>query len=204
MATELGAQVVGEGMMGLFGVNPNLGYYESAGDLVWSTPVTVNAEGERFGMEGAFYGNTLKLLLGQTGSCGYGIVDATTALRERFEQAVETGVVGRYDTLEELAADRGIAVEPFLTTVAEAGLTEAPFYCIVKRPLFIGSIPGLKVDADCAVLDAEGTPIPGLYAAGELIFGNVFSNSYPCSGTGMGTSCYTGTIAGRAVAAMAT
>ena len=198
MTADLGVQVVGAGMMGLFGLNPNFGYYGSIGNLVWQTPITVNAEGRLFGMEEAFYGQTLKLLLDQTGACGYGICDATTPLTDRFEQAVEGGYAGKYDTLEELAADQGIDAEALAATCAEAGVATAPFYCVVKRPLFIGSIPGLKVDASCAVLDADDAPIPGLYAAGELIFGNVFGNAYPCSGTGVGTSCYTGVIAANA------
>ena len=201
MAQELGAQVVGEGMMGLFGLNPGLGYYGEFGNLVWHTPITVNAQGELFGMEDAFYGKTLRLLLDQDGACGYGIADATSDVAERFEKATDAGLVSKYDTLAELADDQGIDADALAKTAEGAGVSQAPFYCVVKRPLFIGSIPGLKVDADCAVLDADGQPIEGLHAAGELIFGNVFDNAYPCSGTGVGTSCYTGTIAGRAVLA---
>ena len=74
-------------------------------------------------------------------------------------------------------------------------MSKAPFYCIIKRPLFIGSIPGLKVNENCEILGSNDQPIGNLYGAGELIFGNAFSNAYPCSGTGVGTSCYTGFIA---------
>lgn len=200
MATELGASVVGEGMMGLFGLGPNLGYYGPYGNLVWQAQVTVNSAGEEFGVDEAFYGKTLRLLLDQEGACGYGIADATNAVRERFDEAVDAGqaAVGRYETLEELAADRGIDAEALVQTCAARGIAEAPFYCVVKRPLFIGSIPGLKVSASCEVLGGGEEPIANLYAAGELIFGNVFANAYPCSGTGVGTSCYTGAIAAQA------
>lgn len=198
MTSDLGVQIVGSGMMGLFGVNAGLGYYGSYGNLVWHSQVTVNAEGVTFGMEEAFYGNTLKLLLDQTGACGYGVCDATSSVVDRLDQAVEAGYAARYDALDELAADQGIDAEALAATAAEYGVGEAPFYCVVKRPLFIGSIPGLKVSEGCAVLGENDEPIAGLYAAGELIFGNVFSNAYPCSGTGVGTSCYTGTIAARA------
>lgn len=201
MTEELGVQVVGTGMMGLFGVNPGLGYYGKYGNLVWQTVVTVNAEGETFGMEEAFYGKTLKLLLDQTDACGYGIADATSACADRFEEAVEAGYVRKYDTVEDLAAGEGIDADVCVKTVADAGLAQAPFYCITKRPLFIGSIPGLKVSANCEVLGSDDAPIEGLYAAGELIFGNVFNNAYPCSGTGVGTSCYSGTVAAKAALA---
>ncbi len=198
MGETAGAQVVGTGMMGLFGLNPNLGYYGSFGNLVWQAQVTVNAEGETFGMEGAFYGKTLKMLLEQTGACGYGICDATNPVLDRLDQAADAGCVGRYETLDELAAGEGIDAQALAATCKEAGIEKAPFYCVVKRPLFIGSIPGLKVSGTCEVLDGDDEPIAGLYAAGELVFGNVFNNAYPCSGTGVGTSCYTGVIAARA------
>lgn len=199
MALEagVGASVVGQGMMGLFGLNPGLGYYGPMGNLVWQTPVTVNAEGQLFGMEGAFYGTTLRLLLDQTGACGYGVVDAATPLGDRFEAAVEAGYASKYDTLDDLAADQGIDAEALKQTCADNGVAQAPFYCVVKRPLFIGSIPGLKVNSECAVLGEGDQPVEGLFGAGELIFGNVFDNAYPCSGTGVGTSCYTGAIAAR-------
>lgn len=198
MTADLGAQVVGEGMMGLFGVNPALGYYGPIGNLVWQTPVTVNAQGETFGMEGAFYGRTLRLLLDQTDACGYGIADGTAPVADRFESAVESGYATSYETLDDLASDMGIDTDALKATCQEGGLSTPPFYCIVKRPLFIGSIPGLKVSADCEVLGVDDEPIENLYAAGELIFGNIFDNAYPCSGTGVGTSCYTGAIAARA------
>lgn len=200
LASELGATVVGEGMMGLFGLGPNLGYYGPYGNLVWQAQVTVNAAGEEFGVDEAFYGLTLKMLLDQEGACGYGIADATNAVRERFDEAVDAGqaAIGRYETLEELAADQGIDAAALAQTCAARGISEAPFFCVVKRPLFIGSIPGLKVGANCEVLDGSEAPIANLYAAGELIFGNVFANAYPSSGTGVGTSCYTGAVAAKA------
>ena len=197
MATKLGATIVGTGMMGLSGLNPNLGYYGPRGSAPGLAQLTVNAEGVDFGMKGTFYGDTLALLLSQTGACGYGISDATNENVDRLDQAVEAGFAGKYDTLEALASDQGIDAEALVQTAQENGIQEAPFYCMVRRPLFIGSIPGVKVDADCHVLGDTDQPIAGLYAAGEVMFGNAFSQAYPCSGTGVGTSCYTGAIAAR-------
>ena len=71
-------------------------------------------------------------------------------------------------------------------------------------PAFIGSIPGLKVDSTCHVLNSAGEAVENLYAAGMVMFGNVFNVAYPSSGTGVGVSHYTGAIAARdAVAAIA-
>ena len=68
---------------------------------------------------------------------------------------------------------------------------------MIVRPLFIGSIPGLKVDAECRVLGADDQPIQNLLASGELIFGNVFAERYSASGTGIGISTYSGALAAK-------
>ncbi len=60
---------------------------------------------------------------------------------------------------------------------------------------------GLKINPDAHVLDIEDAPIPGLYAAGELIGGLYYFN-YPGS-TGLMAGAVFGRIAGRAAAAHA-
>jgi tricarballylate dehydrogenase len=48
-------------------------------------------------------------------------------------------------------------------------IDEAPFhaYPIISANVF--TFGGVKVDSDARVLDGDGAPIPGLYAAGEVI-----------------------------------
>ncbi len=53
---------------------------------------------------------------------------------------------------------------------------------------------GLKIDESAAVLDAEEKPIPGLYAAGELV-GGLFYFNYP-GGTGLMSGAVFGRLAG--------
>ncbi len=53
---------------------------------------------------------------------------------------------------------------------------------------------GLKVDTSARVIDVEGAPIPGLFAAGELV-GGVFYFNYP-GGTGLMNGAVFGRIAG--------
>lgn len=203
MTRGLDVPVVGEGMMGLMGLNPSTGYYGEFGSLVWSAQVDVNAEGEVVDIAHTFYGDTLALLCQQTGGLAYGIYDATSPVAARLEKAVGVGHATKYDTLEELAADKGIAVEPCVAN-CDGAVSQAPFYCLEIRPLFIGSIPGLKVDSLCRVLNSQGEAVENLYAAGMVMFGNVFNVAYPSSGTGVGVSHYTGAIAARdAVAAIA-
>ncbi len=57
---------------------------------------------------------------------------------------------------------------------------------------------GLRVTADAQVVDAELRPIPGLFAAGELV-GGLFYHNYP-GGAGLMAGAVFGRIAGRAAA----
>ncbi len=57
---------------------------------------------------------------------------------------------------------------------------------------------GLRVDTDARVLDTDLKPIPGLYAAGELV-GGIFYHNYP-GGTGLMSGAVFGKLAGTAAA----
>lgn len=53
---------------------------------------------------------------------------------------------------------------------------------------------GLRIDTDARVLDTDGSPIPGLFAAGELV-GGLFYLNYP-GGSGLMSGAVFGRIAG--------
>ena len=57
---------------------------------------------------------------------------------------------------------------------------------------------GLRIDAGAAVLDVDLAPIPGLYAAGEMV-GGLFYENYP-GGTGLTAGAVFGRIAGASAA----
>jgi tricarballylate dehydrogenase len=57
------------------------------------------------------------------------------------------------------------------------------------------SFGGLKINTEAQVLSSDGAPIPGLYAAGELV-GGIFWFNYP-GGTGLTNGAVFGKIAGR-------
>jgi tricarballylate dehydrogenase len=57
---------------------------------------------------------------------------------------------------------------------------------------------GLRINADAQVLDTDGAPIPGLFAAGELV-GGIFWFNYP-GGTGLTNGAVFGRIAGASAA----
>jgi tricarballylate dehydrogenase len=58
---------------------------------------------------------------------------------------------------------------------------------------------GLRIDTEARVIDGDGAPIPGLYAAGELV-GGIFYFNYP-GGSGLINGAVFGRIAGATAAA---
>jgi len=82
------------------------------------------------------------------------------------------GRVARADTVGRLVAAVsawGVGAEALGTVVAEVGqarLARPPFYALEVQPTITFPFAGLTVDVDGRVLDFEGAPIPGLFAAG--------------------------------------
>ncbi len=60
---------------------------------------------------------------------------------------------------------------------------------------------GLRINTDAQVLDTDGAPIPGLFAAGELV-GGLFYLNYP-GGSGLMSGAVFGRIAGNSAGTMA-
>ncbi len=81
-------------------------------------------------------------------------------------------------------------------------LDEAPFeaYAITCGITF--TFGGLRIDTNAQVQSTDYRPIPGLYAAGEMV-GGIFYNNYP-GGTGLMNGAVFGKIAGRSAAEFVT
>ena len=73
-------------------------------------------------------------------------------------------------------------------------IDEPPFEAYAVTCGITFTFGGLKVDTSARVIDVEGAPIPGLFAAGELV-GGVFYFNYP-GGTGLMNGAVFGRIAG--------
>jgi tricarballylate dehydrogenase len=73
-------------------------------------------------------------------------------------------------------------------------LDTPPFYGFVVTCGITFTFGGLRVDADAQVLDRTGRPVPGLYAAGELV-GGLFYHNYP-GGSGLTAGAVFGRRAG--------
>jgi tricarballylate dehydrogenase len=73
-------------------------------------------------------------------------------------------------------------------------LDQPPFEAYAVTCGITFTFGGLAITTDAQVLDVDGAPIPGLYAAGELV-GGLFYNNYP-GGTGLAAGSVFGRIAG--------
>ena len=76
-------------------------------------------------------------------------------------------------------------------------LTSGPFIAYPLTAAICFTYGGLRADAEARVLAANGAPIPGLYAAGEIV--GVFYHAYP-AGTSVLRSLTFGRIAGARAA----
>lgn len=145
------------------------------------------------------------------------IVDGNASGVEVCEQYVGNGQVFKADTIEELAGLTGMDKDTLVASVArynemvEAGvdtdmgqftlipLNKPPYYALNCKICTMGTTGGLKTDDDCRVLNKEGKPITGLYAAGEVMNGKYFNQIY-MSGCAQLLCVDSGRIAGAAAA----
>lgn len=76
-----------------------------------------------------------------------------------------------------------------------------PYYATKLYPMTVKSAGGVSIDMHTHALDAEGRPVPGLFAAGELTGSAGMNGLNGLDGMFTGPSMLTGRVAGRAAAA---
>ncbi|MFE6820932.1 FAD-binding protein [Streptomyces sp. NPDC057690] len=81
-------------------------------------------------------------------------------------------------------------------------IDKPPFYAVPVYPGDVGTVGGMVCDEHARVLDTEGHPIPGLYAAGNCT-ASVMGRAYPGAGTSIGNSAVFSYIAANDCAAHA-
>jgi succinate dehydrogenase/fumarate reductase flavoprotein subunit len=79
-------------------------------------------------------------------------------------------------------------------------LDKPPYYALEVFPGSIGTKGGPRVDLDAQVLRVDGSPMRGLYAAGNVMAG-VTGPGYPGAGSTIGTAMTFGVLAARHAAA---
>lgn len=111
---------------------------------------------------------------------------------ERFNAATE--VPDHYDatTLDGVCTS---GLTPDKTNWA-LPLDEPPFHAYPLRPGITFTYLGLVVDEDARVQYTGGEPVSNLFAAGEIMAGNILGQGY-CAGTGMTIGGVFGRIAGQ-------
>ncbi|MDB5559084.1 MAG: FAD-dependent oxidoreductase [Enterovirga sp.] len=83
-----------------------------------------------------------------------------------------------------------------------APIDRGPFYAVKVLPADIGTYAGLRTDAHARVLDEDGQPIAGLYAAGNDAK-SIMGGNYPGGGITLGPGMTFGYIAARHLAGAA-
>ncbi len=177
--------------------------------------VLVNGHGQRFINEDAYYGRLGEFALFHADGHAWLVVD--DEIFEKPEYPRELAAVG--DTPAELEAELGLPTGSLESTLAlynrhaETGsdpvfhkaeeyvqpLTRAPFGaidCTAESSLYAAfTLGGLRTDPDGRVLDPEGDPIPGLFAAGRASSGLAVGGY--SSGLSLGDGTFFGRRAGR-------
>jgi predicted oxidoreductase len=149
----------------------------------------------------------------------YGDSENTIPSR-RLDFLTESPHVRRADSIEDLAHAIGVAPATLVCTMTSynhaiaAGLpadpetgkdlrgarpiSQPPYTAIRYRPLAQKNLGGVLTDLHCAVLTADSTPVPGLYAAGEVagMAGGHINGASGLEGTMFGPCLYSGRVAG--------
>lgn len=125
-------------------------------------------------------------------------LEATVARMNEFARTGDDTEFGRGSTgYDKAFGDPSIKPNPCLSP-----LDKAPFYAVPINLGDLGTKGGLKADARGQVLDGNGKPIAGLYAAGNAT-GSPFGSCYPGAGGTIGPAMVFGYIAANAIAARA-
>ncbi len=163
----------------------------------WATimhgAILVNTDGRRFGDETCGYSEYAAMLAAQPGARGWLILDervheACLAFRD-YQETVESGALRRADDASSLAPVLDVDPEVLAETLAQADaaargerpdqfgrtafedVLRPPYVAIKVQPALFHTQGGLLVDGNAQVLRNDGTPVPGLYAAGGAAAG---------------------------------
>ncbi len=162
--------------------------------------IFVNTEGKRFVNEGAERDVLCKNIFAQPEGTYWVVVntlrypdpDEPDANGATINNMLALGHIVTGDTVEALAGEMGVdatnlqaAIDAYNAVVdggtdefgfvadntADAKMTEGPWYACRKVPTVHHTMGGIRVNVESEACDADGNPIPGLYAAGECTGG---------------------------------
>lgn len=206
LTEDLGTQVIGDGTMGTI-------VAEDRSNLIPSM-FMINEEGQRFTNEAAPKYVLQRAVADLENNIAYIIADQSVESYEGLSEAMESDLVTKYDTIEELAKAAGVDFETLNAEIqayneaVEAKLSPgfdlpadkatkivtAPFYLEKAVVRTFGTIPGILVNENTQVLNADNNEIEGLFACGEIIAANAFDRRYPGVGIGIAFAANTGRL----------
>ncbi len=205
MAEKLGADLVGMDKIQLYPIcDVETGKLLYVGDTrLVGGALLVNKEGKRF-VEELDTRRAISLAIKkQTDNVGYLIWDEASSEKtgtilshpKEAESLFERGLLYKADTIEELADHFGIEKAQLLETVKTFNenskdnkdpewnlrmlgwtIDKAPYYMLKALPAVHHTMGGLKINTDAQVINKDGQPIEGLFAAGEVTGGIHGSN----------------------------
>ncbi|GAB1825177.1 flavocytochrome c [Turicimonas sp. TL08] len=180
--------------------------------------VFVNKEGKRFISELTTRDVTSAAVSKQTGGVAYEIFDQ--GIRDKVKQlgaAFELGLAKEGNSLAELAKNTGINPDNLVKTIeqynkyADSGkdpdfnrpgisvkIGQPKYYAIEITPAIHYYMGGLKIDKNSRVVNKDGKPINGLFAAGEVTGGVHGKNRL--GGNSISETITFGRIAGQSAA----
>jgi len=146
--------------------------------------ILVNAKGERFVNETLAPKALAAEILKTDEHSAYAIFDNRVLNTPDGTKFFTKGKGVQANTIEELAAlinidaatlkktidDYNQGIDPFGRTVL-GKVIEAPYVAVLTKPSNHYTMGGLKVNAQAQVIDKNNQPIPGLFAAGEVMGG---------------------------------
>ena len=199
MAQKVGADLVGMGKIQLLVGDPHTGVTSTLVGM--STSMYINREGKRFVNELERRDNLVKAILKQPGQEFFWVTTEKNAQIDAkgfnkyglaVEDLIKSGIVGKSDTVEGLAKFIGCDPAVLKATVEQwrrdcrtqsdpdfgrnafnpdIYLDEGPYYAVWRKPSVHHTMGGVRINASGQVLNANGEPIPGLWAAGEVTGG---------------------------------
>ncbi len=125
--------------------------------------------------------------------------DTLEALAEKLGIPADA-VLASAKAFNEVAANQG--TDEFGRTLKTVQSEEGPFYALQLHIRYYASLGGLHINDQMQVLTTEGSPIPGLYAAGEVV-GGLEGDVYMMAtlfGWAVSSGHYAGSVAAAAIA----
>ncbi|MDF7638197.1 FAD-binding protein [Lactobacillus sp. ESL0791] len=201
-----------DGVMGIMTAN-YLDVTVGANTLILlNTPIAVNNLGKRFTKEGQHYSIMYNDAKNSGGARFFWIFDKN---QPQYKTASHTDGSIKCDSLSDVAKLIGADEQTLLATIERynsfagkkdpdfgrddiiAVSPEGPYYVIEGYPTTVAGFGGLTINPEAQVLNTDGQPIAGLYAAGEDATGQIFVHTYPSTGTMLTTCTVFGRIAGK-------